>query len=86
MLFDFHHVFFIFFSSFLLGLFACLFCFVLFFLLFFFVNTRRSQPLGPDRTHPIPPPPPPGLSGSQGGYPRVHQKLSYPSLNLFIYL
>ena len=30
-------------------------------------------------------PPPPDSSGSQGGYPRVHQKLSYPSLNLFIY-
>ena len=34
----------------------------------------------------FPPPPPLGSSsGSQGGNPRVHQKLGYPSLNLFIY-
>ena len=63
-----------------------LFCFVLFCFVFFLstpaVSLLRSRS---GRVGLIQSPPPPGSSGSQGGNPRVHQKLSYPSLNLFIY-
>ena len=74
LIFDFHHVFFIlFFYGFLLRMFV-LFCFF-----FCFVNLcpsrySPSQPLGPGRTHAIPPPPP-RLEWQPRRLPRVHQKL-----------
>ena len=70
-----------FFLAFCWGCLFVLFCFV-FFLSTPAVSLLRSRSGRVEHTQF---PPPPGSSGSQGGYPRVLQKLSYPSLNLFIY-